>query len=81
MFERSKIHISHEGQPSHVSQSLRSQNSFVQPLRWIAVTLPHRVKSKVILEQFIKGNSLCDSHDKKLKPQKKPQQNRPIKKA
>lgn len=45
------IHISHGGQPSHVSQSLRSQiPSFNLSVRWMSVMLPHRVLARSLVD-------------------------------
>jgi hypothetical protein len=45
------LHISHGGQPSHVSQSLRSQiPSSNLSMRWMSVMLPARVIARSIVE-------------------------------
>ena len=41
------VHIAHGGQPSHVSQSLRSKiPSFNLSMRWMSVMLPSRVNAR-----------------------------------
>ncbi len=41
------VHISHGGQPSHASQSLRSQiPSSNLSMRWMSAMLPHRVHAR-----------------------------------
>jgi hypothetical protein len=44
------VHISHGGQPSHASQSLRSQiPSSNLSMKWMSVMLPHRVIARSLV--------------------------------
>ncbi|OOP67611.1 hypothetical protein BWZ43_14840 [Heyndrickxia oleronia] len=44
------LHISHGGQPSHISQSLRSKiPSSNLSMRWMSVMLPDRVLARILV--------------------------------